>query len=89
MPGVGVTIQEMMDALEKVGGKDKLASIKDHGSGTGEDLEILGNNVRQLKGVQTRLPPGFRIRAGNYRLQAVLKMINVVSRQDEVCEVRL
>ena len=29
MPGVGVTIQEMMDALEKVGGKDKLASIKE------------------------------------------------------------
>ena len=29
MPGVGVTIQEMMDALEKVGGKDKLVLIKE------------------------------------------------------------
>lgn len=29
MPGVGVTIQEMMDALEKVGGKDKLDLIKE------------------------------------------------------------
>ncbi|ERF69528.1 hypothetical protein EPUS_01857 [Endocarpon pusillum Z07020] len=29
MPGTGVTIQEMIDALEKVGGKDKLKLIKE------------------------------------------------------------
>jgi hypothetical protein len=28
-PGFAVTIQEMMDALEKVGGKDKLAFIRE------------------------------------------------------------
>ncbi len=29
MPGIGVTIQDMMDALERVGGKDKLKMIKE------------------------------------------------------------
>lgn len=29
LPGIGVTIQEMMDALEKVGGKEKLDLIKE------------------------------------------------------------
>jgi nucleoside-diphosphate-sugar epimerase len=29
VPGIGVTVQEMMDALEKVGGKDKLDLVKE------------------------------------------------------------
>ncbi|KAH1487852.1 hypothetical protein KXX06_003697, partial [Aspergillus fumigatus] len=29
VPGICVTVQEMMDALEKVGGKDKLALLKE------------------------------------------------------------
>lgn len=36
MPGIGVTIQEMMDALAKVGGQDKLSLLREE---TDEEME--------------------------------------------------
>lgn len=70
MPGVGVTIQEMIDVLEKVGGKDKLKLIKETTDPAPEKiLRSWANNFDHSKAYKMgfQRDPGFEQAVIDYR----------------------